>query len=161
MTHILAYSFSEAGGESVSATVLALNDFVSATQPGGLEFVDVDPNGTTVGGILTIQRAMTETSLATYGLFWGSAGACQKVDPVPFGVIGVPQSGGQQPDCSGITCGNILIDLGQTGAWSVSRGRYANNERATITLDGPGVVAFDRFQTESGRDQQSNSNSYN
>jgi len=38
------------------------------------------------------------------------------------------------------------------GMWRLSRGGYVNDERATMTLYGPGTVSFQRLYTEKGWD---------
>jgi len=71
--------------------------------------------------------------------------------PVPPGASPSPVPQGK-PTCSGKSCSNIGITAGAQGQWIVSRGKYGNNEKADIALNGPGTVRFNNMGTESGYD---------
>jgi hypothetical protein len=152
-THLLAYVFGS-GGLGASAAATPLVDWDNTQIPGGIAFEDMDPGEGTMGGTVTIQGAIDTSGLNAYNIYWGGGANCEKLNML--GQVTVdPGQITDPPQCtSGATCSLITISQEASGGWTVSRGMsgYQNNELATMTLEGPGIVSFNAFSTESSYD---------
>lgn len=154
VTHILGYTVS-AGGESLVPAAVAVSDLDASSSPGGLQFVDIASALGTVGGTVSIQRALVETDLSSYNVYWGAGPSCEKLEGSGASALAtVPIASLSVPTCEERSCDLISITATSANSFSIARGfdGYDNDERATIHVQGPGSITFDRFSTESGYD---------
>ena len=150
-THLLGFVTSSSGR---GATYVSVNitDFDSSLVSGGLTFHDTDAGAMQIGGTVTVQRAAATTGISSYNLYF-STGNC---DVVGSQIVSLQVSdGGGGPLCTqGAACSSITIFEESGGKYVISRGMsgYENNEHAIIQLQGPGVIEFNRFETETNYD---------
>jgi len=105
---------------------------------------DVDLRHGVVAGKLLVTRAVDETSISHYNVYWSNA-------PGEHGAkLGsIPSSGFMLPKCAGPTCSEINMTTIEGGRHAFERVNYLDNELATISASGPAVVRLTRFDTES------------
>ena len=149
-THLLGFVTSSSGR---GATYVSVNvtDLDLSSVPGGLTFQDTDPGATRIGGAVTIQQAAATTGVFAYNLYF-STGSC---DVVGSQIVSLPVLAGGDPICiHGANCSSITILEESPRLFLISRGMdgYQDDERATIQLQGPGLIEFTRFDTERGYD---------
>ena len=150
-THFLAFVVAPSG-QGHNSTAVAIADEDQSRAPGGLSFQDTDPGAMTVGGLVTIQRAASQTGVTAYNLYW-STGSCMTLGG-QIGSVTVERSS-IAPYCfTGNACSSINVLQEDVGVWVISRGMsgYTNDERASLYLEGPGTIRFSRFGTEGGYD---------
>ena len=147
-SHLLVFAASSQG-ESASAASTEVMDYAPAQEGAqGVSFTDVDPRVEYVSGTAYITRALDESTIEHYNLYFSSGQS-------RISFIGSMQADSMtaRPSCNGQSCGQISITE-VAGKYEVSRGTsmYENNEYASIVVTGPGLVQFNFFNTENRYD---------
>ena len=148
-SHLLVFARAAGGLDSVSSVGVEIVDVVTPSDTAQyMNFSDTDPSPNMIQGILTIGRAVDESNINFYKIYWGSSAT-----EILNGTSGTRRlqisASSSGPTCSGASCSEIIITAGaNSNQWVVSRGAYGNNERAFITLTGPAEVEFTMLSTE-------------
>ena len=147
-SHLLVFAASSQG-ESASAASTEVMDYAPAQEGAqGVSFTDVDPRVEYVSGTAYLTRALDESTIEYYNLYFSSGQS-------RISFIGFMQADSMtaRPSCNGQSCGQISITE-VAGKYEVSRGTsmYENNEYASIVVTGPGLVQFNFFNTENRYD---------
>jgi hypothetical protein len=108
---------------------------------------DTDPHHGTVGGTLAVTRAVDETSITAYNIYWRCTHASLR-----GAMLGsIPAIGYQKPKCRSSdprTCDNIIEEFLQGGGIRYNRTNYGVFEDAVISLSGPARIIVNYLQTE-------------
>ena len=147
-SHLLAFSAS-AQGQSLAAASAEVMDYAPAQDSAqGVSFTDVDPRVGFVAGTADITRALDESTIEYYNLYFSSGQS--KISFIGFMQA---ESLTARPSCSGLSCSQITITE-VAGKYQVSRGTstYGTDEFASIQVSGPGRVLFTYLNTEQDYD---------
>ena len=143
-SHLLAFIASSQGQQALSSASTEVIDYAPAQQSAqSVSFTDVNPRVGEVSGTATIIRALDESTIDRYNLYFSSGQSrISFIGSAPATTLSA------RPSCSGPTCSDISITE-VAGLYQVSRGNsYTNGEQATVFVTGPGTIRFIYFNTE-------------
>ena len=124
-SHLLVFARAAGGLDSVSSVGVEIVDVVTPSDTAQyMNFSDTDPSPNMIQGILTIGRAVDESNINFYKIYWGSSAT-----EILNGTSGTRRlqisASSSGPTCSGASCSEIIITAGaNSNQWVVSRGAW-------------------------------------